>query len=93
MRMDLINPTEVTDELMNFFPTGEVLAVFLSNFPDTARTSVAVDVLRYGADLLVSRGASSTRFSQFSNSHNTRSQQTDIPFERGSRQSLTVLIS
>jgi hypothetical protein len=80
--MDLIDRAELTDELANFSDWGSPAVLFF-NFADTTRTSVSVDILRYGADLLISRGASSKHFSQFSKRrNNARSRQDSIPFEQ-----------
>ena len=67
----MVDRAEVTDELVNFPDWGSPAVLFF-NFADTARTSVSVDILRYGADLLISRGASLTLFSQFSKPDNAR---------------------
>jgi hypothetical protein len=68
--MDLINPTEVTDELMNFCSTGAVLRSCFSISLTLQRLPPVWTFLRHGADLSNSRGDSSTRFLQFSKPYN-----------------------
>ena len=70
VRMDFINATEVTDERVNFFPTGAVLRSCFSISLTLQGLPPLWTFLRHGADLPISRGPSLTRFSQSSKPHN-----------------------
>ena len=71
---------EVTDELVNFSDWGSPAVLFF-NLADTARTSVSVDILRYGTDLLLSRGASLTLLAVLDVVQHARSKSTGFASE------------
>jgi hypothetical protein len=76
----LVDRAEVTDELVNFSDWGSPAVLFF-NLADTARTSVSVDILRYGADLLLSRGASLTLLAVLDVVQHARSKSTGFASE------------
>ena len=76
----MVDRAEVTDELVNFSDWGSPAVLFF-NLADTARTSVSVDILRYGADLLPSRGASLTLLAVLDVVQHARSKSTGFASE------------